>query len=697
MRPVFSFTSAPRCSRTASRTSQMCVISQSGSAMKLFITELPRPRTPMQATPILPFGFAAITEGAVDAAAAAVTAAPVVFRKDRRVVEMGLMVVGKVCVGDLGIIAKEKRFFGSPAGSCARFGPEVPNHWLRSVQDHPMKTFKPADRTFSPLRLVAVVVVLIVAVTVSAHDLTHAAHQSSLAPGEAPLLAAAPSLREATKAAPSAAPTCRLSLEIIDAETHARMPGLVRVTRADGSLVLLEGLVNRGLKLRIAHPAKQWFVMVDPAVVTVPREVLQVEAIGSLETERVSQTIDLTGKEAGLVTLALRRFENPARTGWRAGNTHLHLSGLTRAMADEYLQTIPRADGLELVFVSFLSRTNADKDYISNTYTRDQLRALSSGVEFGWGEEHRHNFGPSGEGFGHVMLLNLLRLTEPVSIGPGIMGAEHDFPPLRHGIDSARRDGATVIWCHNAFGFEDIPNWLTGRVQAHNIFDGGNHGSYADTYYRFLNVGLKVPFSTGTDWFIYDFARVYARMNEPLTERSWLAALEAGRTFITNGPLLTLRAGEHEIGDTIKFDQAGELAIAGRATGRADFRRIEIVHNGAVIQGAPSRAKDGHFEANLDFRLKVTEPGWIALRVATGSDDLNEMGEPIFGHTSPIYVDYAGQKLFRFDAAQSMITSLETGLRSIEAAAKFANDSQRDEVRKIYREAIDSLRNRLGR
>jgi hypothetical protein len=35
----------------------------SGSAMKLFITELPRPRTPMHATPILLFGFAEIKAG----------------------------------------------------------------------------------------------------------------------------------------------------------------------------------------------------------------------------------------------------------------------------------------------------------------------------------------------------------------------------------------------------------------------------------------------------------------------------------------------------------------------------------------------------------------------------------------------------------------------------------------------------------
>jgi hypothetical protein len=63
--------------------------------MKLFITEFPRPRIPIHATLILPFGFAAMIDGAVDAAA---TAAPVVLRKDRRVkvpVFMGVNVDAK--------------------------------------------------------------------------------------------------------------------------------------------------------------------------------------------------------------------------------------------------------------------------------------------------------------------------------------------------------------------------------------------------------------------------------------------------------------------------------------------------------------------------------------------------------------------------------------------------------------------------
>jgi hypothetical protein len=100
-----------------------------------------------------------------------------------------------------------------------------------------------------------------------------------------------------------------------------------------------------------------------------------------------------------------------------------------------------------------------------------------------------------------------------------------------------------------------VPNWLAGRLDAQNIFDGGSHGGYEDSFYRYLNAGLRVPFSTGTDWFMYDFSRCYARVEGELTPETWLAALRAGRTFITNGPLLEFRVNDSGLGDTIALDQ----------------------------------------------------------------------------------------------------------------------------------------------
>jgi len=357
--------------------------------------------------------------------------------------------------------------------------------------------------------------------------------------------------------------------------------------------------------------------------------------------------------------------------------------------------------------VSYLERAEADRDYISNQYRPRDLRALSGpDLQFGDGEEHRHNFTGYGEGYGHVMLLQLRELVRPVSIGSGIMKAGPDWPPLRRGIQKARREGATVIWCHNDYGMEDTPNWLAGLVQAHNIFDGGHHGSYRDTFYRYLNLGLKVPFSTGTDWFLYDYSRAYVRLEGPPTAARWLQGLTQGRSYITNSPLLEFRVEEREIGETIRLAGPRSVRVEGRAVGRHDFRQVDVVQNGVVVRSAPSRRVGGHFEAELRFDLPITGPGWLALKVAgegpgapreVPSLPRNEFGEALFGHTSPVYLEFAGRTIFQPEAAAGFLREMEQSLRVISEKGQFETSAQREEVLAIYQEAIAGLRRRSER
>lgn len=487
---------------------------------------------------------------------------------------------------------------------------------------------------------------------------------------------------------------CQLTLNLIDAATKEPLPGLVRIMASDGRIEKLENLFNRGTGLRKRHPSRDWYVILNSTTISVPSERLTIEVFSGLETELAREAIDLTGKASAEVTLPLVRFHRTTTSGWRNGNTHLHLMSLTRDQADQYLKSISRADGLELVFVSYLRRTNAERNYISNTYTKQQLQLLSGhGVTFAHGEEHRHNFGAGGEGYGHVMFLNIKELIRPVSIGPGIMGEGMDWPALSRGINKANLDGATTIWCHNTFGFEDVPDWIAGILDAHNIFDGGSRGTYKDTFYRFMDIGLRVPFSTGTDWFIYDFSRVYVEVEEPLTVERWLDGLEKGRTFITNGPLLKFSIGEYNPGDVVRLDRPRELNISSRAAGRCDFQKIEVIYNGRVVQSAPSQSVGGHFEARITKPLWINEPGWIALRIS--SEKKNEMGAQLFGHTSAVYVEIEGKTIFKTEVAKKLIADMNEAIRTIRKKANFADDKQADEILRVYREGIESLRKRL--
>ena len=489
-------------------------------------------------------------------------------------------------------------------------------------------------------------------------------------------------------------PVCQVSLHLVDAESRQPLPGIIRVTDQAGAAVRVSELLNRGTGLDPDHVARQWYVVIESAQITLPQRPVKIEALFGLETELATFELDLTGREKMDVVLPLKRLFDAADRDMRCANTHLHLMHLNRLQADRYLQTVPVGDGLELVFVSHLRRMPDESRYITNQYNRGDLEQLNSPrLKFGFGQEHRHNYGRSGEGFGHVMLLDLHDLIRPVSIGPGLMGSGTDSPPLNHGILQAQKDGGRAIWCHQQRGLEDVPNWLLGTLDAQNIFDGTERRNYETSFYPLLNIGLHVPFSTGTDWFIYDFSRVYVEMTEALTPTTWLAALAKGRSFITNGPLLTWTADGRRPGDVVELETQTSIPIVARAVARQDFVRLELVHNGEVVRSVDSRHVGGHYEAELNVKLRVHEPGWIAVR--TDGKATNELGAELFSHSSPIYFVFRGQSIFRRDAAAALLHDMEQSLEKVIAKSQFANDAEAEGVVQVYRDGIAVLRKKI--
>ena len=432
-------------------------------------------------------------------------------------------------------------------------------------------------------------------------------------------------------------------------------------------------------------------MITESAEILLPRQPLKLEAFGGVETELASVSMDLSGRDQEALTIPLRSFSQMSQQGWYSGNTHLHLSNLNKDQAERYLREIPRADHLDVLFISYLERAFVDKDYITNRYPVGDLKEFwSTGVLVNNGEEHRHNFGDQGEGFGHVMLLNIKKLVQPVSIGPGITHRGTDGTPLQPGIEEAHRQGGVAIWCHNNWGMEDVPNFVAGKLDAQNIFDGGSHGSYEDSFYHYLNAGIRVPFSTGTDWFMYDLARVYTKVEGSLGIKAWLDALVAGRSFISNGPLFELTAEGQEVGETVNLQSAREVKVNGKAIGRANFEKLQLIKNGKVIAEIGPQSREGHFEARLDRSVEIDEPSWLALRISTQAN--NEFGRQLFGHTSPIYITMGGKSIRMKDEVDYLMKQMEDSRQIVATKGLFARKQERERILSVYQRGIKILR-----
>lgn len=489
---------------------------------------------------------------------------------------------------------------------------------------------------------------------------------------------------------------CRLTITLVDSQTQKPIPGVIRCFPRDQEQAIpVTNLLARGQGLKDKSAIQDWYVIPSSTEVLLPRQPLQLEAFSGLETELTKVSVDLTGQNQENLTVPLHSFSQVSSQSWYGANTHLHLSDLNRDQAERYLREIPRADDLDVLFISYLERVIADKDYITNRYPLGDLKEFgATGVLVNNGQEHRHNFGAQGEGFGHVMLLNIKTLIQPVSIGPGISHRGTDGLPLQVGIEEARRQGGRAIWCHNSWGREDVPNFVNGKLDAQNIFDGGSHGSYEDSFYHYLNAGMRVPFSTGTDWFMYDLARVYTKVEGSLGIRSWLDALVAGRSFISNGPLLSLSIDGKDLGSTVELSRGREVRVKGSASGRVGFEKLQLIQNGKVVSESEPQPKDGYVEARLDRTIKIGEPSWLALRITSQAN--NEFGRQLFAHTSPIYVKVAGKAIRQPEEVAYLVKQMEDAKQEIAAKALFASPKERQTVLSVYEKGIQALQNPGG-
>jgi hypothetical protein len=354
--------------------------------------------------------------------------------------------------------------------------------------------------------------------------------------------------------------------------------------------------------------------------------------------------------------------------GWYSGNTHTHYALEIEEDPDDRLRMVPPAEALDVSVISYLIRN--DSPYITNRYKVGRLPQFSrDGTIMDMGEEARNNRTFGEFGYGHVLFLNIPRAVEPVSTGLlSKDGKTPDFPTLSMLCQEARRIGGTTVWCHNGSGVESPVAAVLGHMDAYNVGDG-LEADY-DRYYRLLTCGLRIPVSSGTDWWITDHNRVFAQVEGGFTYETWIAGLRAGRTFISNGPLVELKVNGKGPGASVESSEP--LRISANVISRLPFERVEIIYNGEVVAEHSARNRR---EAKLEEEVPITRGGWIAARISGGGK--SHAGSTIFAHTSPIYVSVPGRPHRRAEVAGTFVDEIEDSMNLIRKTFKFAKDADR--------------------
>jgi hypothetical protein len=195
-------------------------------------------------------------------------------------------------------------------------------------------------------------------------------------------------------------------------------------------------------------------------------------------------------------------------------------------------------------------------------------------------------------------------------------------------------------------------------------------------YHRLLSCGLRLAATAGTDAFLSfshgpgvasnppGWGRVYAHLGDQgLSVAAFKQAIRDGRTIVTNGPWLTLEVNGHGPGAVLDLAAGDRLDLRARAQGPGAERLTLVGPDGVLAEG----------DATAELRLDTTldhGPTWIAA-VARGGGHPNTLDRSVLAHTSPVYVDVAGQRVARADAARWCLAVLDTLERFVAEHGRF--------------------------
>ena len=179
-------------------------------------------------------------------------------------------------------------------------------------------------------------------------------------------------------------------------------------------------------------------------------------------------------------------------------------------------------------------------------------------------------------------------------------------------------------------------------------------------YYELLECGFKLPVTATSQWKTSKQPLGTNRLMLATTDSATdpLVGLRVGETWVTNGPLVRIRANGQLPGHTFTAEQGGNVSLnlSLRVSTRYRLAPLQIVKNGEVIQTVDLRelVKNRGIIPSIPFE----ESGWLLVRAA--AEDQKNYRAAI---TSPFYVEINQKPRVNTQAVQAQIERLEKLLK----------------------------------
>jgi len=167
-------------------------------------------------------------------------------------------------------------------------------------------------------------------------------------------------------------------------------------------------------------------------------------------------------------------------------------------------------------------------------------------------------------------------------------------------------------------------------------------------YYALLNAGFRLRPTAGTANGVHPvplgFGRVYVHLPDGFSYDAWKRGLEAGRSFVTTGPMLFAQVNGRDPGAVFPAKAGDLFQLTGSIVSEQPVAFAELIHNGSPVQllrVQNRRTPAGAYENTLTADLTLAESGWLAVRCW---EDRPE-GRVRYAHTAPWHVEISGKPL----------------------------------------------------
>ena len=441
----------------------------------------------------------------------------------------------------------------------------------------------------------------------------------------------------------------QVHLRVNDAATGKPTPVRLRITDAAGAYYAPFGRltefatgVNQDVGGNVQIGPKKWCYIDGACEILLPPGQLHIEITKGPEYKPIDETITLlAGKMALRVTI--EPWCDMRKEGWYSGDTRVHYMTPDAALLEGQAEDVAVVNLLAketTITDSFGKTQKAIPNLLSFSGQSFARAANGCGVAVNTQNVHRE--------LGSLGLLHCHRVVYPLSF-------DADDWTLDDWCGQCHRKKGLVVWTdplHQTAEFvfgEPLANLILGNVDAFELtfYENSPFDALAD-YYKLLDAGFVVPLvgAGGKDnnGLALGSMRTYASLplEAPFSYTSWIDAIRAGRTFVTNGPLLSFTINGSV---PAKAMEVVPLQLRAEAKSLTPFDQLELLWNGDVIASArPNGALPCRAMVELDFTPK--ENGWLAAR-CRGDALIPSRPAPqrVFAHSSAVAIGQSGNAL----------------------------------------------------